>query len=138
MAEEFVKIGGLSPKSKRVNTVFKVVSLEDIKNVRSKKDRTAHAVTEALVGDDTGVVLMTLWDESLEKIKQGGVYRLMNGYVSLFKGTIRLNIGKYGEIEEVEGTGIDVKADNNVSQRIYDENRGRRMYDGFSSGSFWP
>jgi replication factor A1 len=137
MAEEFIKLGELTPKSKRVNTVFMVVSIEDAKNVRSKKDRMPHAVTEALVGDESGVVLLTLWDESLEKVKAGKTYRLMNGYVSLFKGTIRLNIGKYGEVEETQDLAAQINASNKVSERVYDEVRGR-PYEGFGSGSFWP
>jgi replication factor A1 len=138
MAEEFVRIGELSPKSKRVNTIFKVVNLEDVKNVRSKKDRTPHAVTEAVVGDKTGTVLLTLWDESLEKVAAGKTYQLINGYVTLFRGSIRLNIGKYGEITEATDLG-DVKADNDISKKVYDDDFGRRRpYEGFGSGSFWP
>lgn len=138
MAEQFIKIGELGPKSKRVNTILKVVSVDEIKNVRSKKDRTPHAVTEATVGDDTGTVLLTLWDESVEQVKAGKTYQLINGYVTMFKGTIRLNIGKYGELTEVEDPGFEVKNDNNVSEKVFDEYRRDRQYNGFGSGSFWP
>ncbi len=139
MAEgPFIKVGDLTPKSKRVNIVFKVVSMEEVKNVRSKKDRTPHVVTEALVGDDTGTVLLTLWDEVVEQVQAGKVYELTNGYVNMFKGTIRLNIGKYGEIRELEDVEVEVEAENNVSERVYDEHLRSRRYQGFGSGSFWP
>ena len=138
MAEEFVKIEELNPKSKRVNTIFKVVHMDEIKNVRSKKDRTPHSVTEAVVGDDTGVVLITLWDETVEQLTIGKTYKLVNGYVSMFRGTIRLNIGKYGEIEEVEDPGFKVNEDNNMSEHVHDEFRRDRRYEGFGTGSFWP
>jgi replication factor A1 len=138
MAEEFVKIRELSPKSKRVNTVFRVVSIDDAKNVRSKRDRTAHAVTEAVVGDDSGVISMTLWDESLNKISAGKTYRIVNGYVTLFRGTMRLNIGKLGEFEEAPDMVAEVKRDNNMSQKVFDEPTRGRPYEGFGSGSFWP
>jgi len=136
--EEFIKIKELSPKSKRVNTVFKVVRMEAAKNVRSKKDRVPHAVTEALVGDDTGTVLLTLWDENLEQVKAGKTYRLVNGYVTLFRGTIRLNIGKYGEVNEVSDLGGEVNLGNDMSKKVYDEFNRSRGYEGFGSGSFWP
>jgi len=139
MAEEFVKIKDFNPKLKRINVIFKVISVDAAKNVRSKKDRIAHRISEALVGDETGVVLMTLWDESVDKIKDGKTLKLMNGYLTLFKGTIRLNIGKYGSIEETEDLGADVEAQNNVSTKLYDDNTRRgREYEGFGSGSFWP
>jgi replication factor A1 len=136
--EEFIKIKELGPKSKRVNTVFKVVSVDAPKNVRSKKDRMPHAVTEAVVGDDSGTVLLTLWDESLEQVKEGKTYRLVNGYVTLFKGTIRLNIGKYGEVNEIEGLKAEVARENDVSKKVHDEFGRGRGYEGFGSGSFWP
>jgi replication factor A1 len=138
MKEEFVKVADLTPRSKRVNLVFKVLSVDEVKNVRSKKDRTPHAVAEALVGDDTGTVLLTLWDEKLETVTVGKTYELVGGYVSMFRGTIRLNIGKYGEVNPVDDMVAEVKTDNEVSNRVFDEHSRRRPYNGFGSGSFWP
>jgi replication factor A1 len=135
---EFIKIADLNPKSKRVNIVFKVASVNEVKNVRSKKDGIPHAVTEAIVGDETGTVLLTLWDEKVEEVKEGNTYQLIGGYITLFKGTIRLNIGKYGELSEVEDLGVEVNTENNISEHVYDEYRRDRQYEGFGSGSFWP
>jgi len=138
MVEEFIKLRDLTPKSKRVNTAFKVLRQDEVKNVRSKRDRTPHAVTEAVVGDETGTVLLTLWDESLEQVKVGKTYQLVNGYVTMFKGTIRLNIGKYGELQETTDLAGEINTKNDVSKRVYDEHLRGRPYEGFGSGSFWP
>jgi replication factor A1 len=138
MAEEFIKVKDLTPKSKRVNVVFKVQGIDNVKNVRSKKDRTSHAVSEAAVGDETGTILLTLWDESLQQIQQGKTYQLVNGYVSMFRGTMRLNIGKYGELKVINDLVSEVKKENDMSKRVYDDQMRGRPYDGFGSGSFWP
>jgi replication factor A1 len=138
MRDEFIKVGDLSPKSKGINLVFKVVEVEEIRNVRSKKDRTPHAVTEAFVGDETGMVLMTVWDEMLEKIRLGGVYELTNGYVSLFRGSIRLNIGKYGGLSEIESPDFEVNKNRNLSEEKFNDPRRRSPRDMYGSGSFWP
>lgn len=138
MKDEFVKVGDIDSRSKGINLVFKVVDMEDVRNVRSKRDRTAHAVTEALVGDETGVVLLTIWDEMLEKIAAGKVYELTNGYVSLFKGSIRLNIGKYGGLNELEGKEFEVKKDNNISEKRYQDPRRKGPNEMYGAGSFWP
>ncbi|MBD3388106.1 MAG: single-stranded DNA-binding protein [Candidatus Altiarchaeales archaeon] len=138
MAEEIIKIGELTPKAKRVNVVFKAVSKEDVKKVRSKKDHTPHVVTEATVGDETGTVLLTLWDENVEQLETGKTYKLENGYVTLFKGTIRLNIGKYGELSEAEDLDVEVDMENNMSEKVFEEYQRNRRYEGFGSGSFWP
>ena len=63
------------------------------------RDGSAHKVSDALVGDETGVVYLTLWDDNIEKVNDGDSIRIENGYVTLFKGNIRLNIGKYGKLE---------------------------------------
>ncbi len=138
MREEFIKVGDVNPKSKGVNLVFKVVEMDDVRNVRSKKDRTPHAVTEALVGDDTGVVYLTIWDDMLEKIKAGGIYELTNGYVTLFRGSIRLNIGKYGGLTELEGAELEVKKERNISEDKHQDPRRRNPGEMYGAGSFWP
>jgi len=137
MAEFMVKCKDLTPRSRKVGIVVHVVSKEEPKGVRSKRDRVAHQMSEAIVGDDTGVVLMTLWDENVEKISSGKTYLLTNGYITLFRGTMRLNIGKYGEIKEVE-KAFEVDAKNNLSEKLHAEPRRASDYDRFSSGSFWP
>ncbi len=132
-----LKIDELTPRSKRVDILFKVVEKQDIKNVRSKKDRTPHAVTELMIGDDTGIILMTLWDEDIEKVEIGSSYRLENGYITVFKGTIRLNKGRYGEIIKIE-EDINVNKENNVSEKIYDEYQRPKEYTGLGADSYWP
>jgi replication factor A1 len=132
-----MKIEELTPRSKRVNLAFKVLEKNDVKNVRSKRDRTPHAVTESLVGDDTGTILLTLWDEDIEKIEVGTTYKLENGYITIFKGTIRLNIGRYGEIEEFS-EDIEVNTENNMSEKVYDEYQRPREYTGMGADSYWP
>lgn len=137
MAEEFIKIEEINPKTKNVNIRFKVISIDQIRNVRSKRDRTPHAVTEAYIGDETGTVLLTLWDEYLDRVTEGKSYSLTNGYVSLFKGKLRLNIGKYGDLAELEDD-IEPNTENDISEKSYEDPRRSRPHEWYSSGSFWP
>ena len=45
-----------------------------------------------------------------------------NGYVTLFKGNIRLNIGKYGKLEPAkEPLTVEVNTENNVSSKTYEQ-----------------
>lgn len=138
MSDDLINIDEITPKSKNINIVFRVLEMEEIRNVRSKKDRTPHAVTEALIGDGTGVVLITIWDEMLEKIDVGKTYHLTNGYSSLFRGKIRINIGKYVEVEEVEDPGFEINRDNNISDKVHNDPRRSKPNEWFGTGSFWP
>ena len=130
--------------SRGVNTTVKVVSKTEPREVTSRSDGSAHRVCEALVGDDTGSLYLTLWDDAIDDVVEEQVLKITNGYVNLFRGSMRLNIGRYGSSEVVEEAPFeDVNLDNNLSskqferpQRGYgrgrgsygDRDRGRRRY----------
>jgi replication factor A1 len=123
------KVGELTPQSRAVNITAKVVSKTEIREIPMGRDGSAHKVSDALVGDETGVVYLTLWDDNIEKVNDGDTIRVENGYVTLFKGNIRLNIGKYGKLEPAaEPLSVEVNTENNVSSKTYEQQR--RPYRG--------
>ena len=118
------KVGDLTPQSKAVNVTAKVVSKTEIREIPMGRDGSPHKVSDALVGDETGVVYLTLWDDNIEKVNEGDTVRVENGYVTLFKGNIRLNIGKYGKLEPAkEPLTVEVNTENNVSSKAYEQER---------------
>jgi replication factor A1 len=116
------KVGELTPQSRAVNVTAKVVSKSEIRDIPMGRDGSAHKVCDALVGDETGSIYLTLWDDNIEKVNEDDTIRIENGYVTLFKGNMRLNIGKYGKMapseEPLEG---EVNTENNVSSKTYDQ-----------------
>ena len=123
-AEEFIKVDQLKPESRGVNTVVKVASKSEIREILSRRDGSTHRVADALVGDETASVYLTLWDESIDKINVADTLRIKNAYVNLFKGSMRLNLGRYGEFEAVEDSPIgEVNTGNNLSDKQYEEER---------------
>jgi replication factor A1 len=130
------KVGDLTPQSKAVNVTAKVVSKTEIREIPMGRDGSPHKVSDALIGDETGVVYLTLWDENIEKVNEGDSVRVENGYVTLFKGNIRLNIGKYGKLEPATTPlEVEVNTENNVSSKTYEQQRrpfrgGGRGYGG--------
>ncbi|MFH1545424.1 MAG: hypothetical protein ABIE23_05075 [archaeon] len=111
------KVAELRPFQKRVELLVKVVEKTEEREVTSRLDNTTHRVSEAVVGDETGTILLTLWDDLIDKIEQDKVYKVTNGYTSLFKNTLRLNIGRYGTIEDSSEEIGEVNSDNNVSEK---------------------
>jgi replication factor A1 len=134
------KVGDLTPQSKAVNVTAKVVSKTEIREIPMGRDGSAHKVSDALIGDETGVVYLTLWDDNIEKVNEADTVRIENGYVTLFKGNIRLNIGKYGKLEPAkEPLTVEVNTENNVSSKTYEQERrpfrgGREGGRGFGGG----
>ncbi len=112
-----MKISELRPRV-RVDTTFKVLEKSEPRVTRDGKK-----VTEALVGDDSGTVLMTLWEETIDELDVGKTYTLTNGYASLFRGSLRLTIGRMGSVEESEEDVGEVNTENNMSEKRYEEER---------------
>ncbi len=125
-----VKISELSAYSKQVNTTVKVVQKGEARETVSRQDGTTHRVLDALVGDDTGTIYMTLWDDNIDKVNEGDTLNVKNGYVRPFKGSMRLNIGRYGTLEPAETALGDVNTQNNLSDKIVEE----RPYRSFGGG----
>ena len=140
---ELVKVETLTPQSRGVNTIVKVVSKGEIRSVTGR-DYSVRRVADALVGDETGCLYMTLWDDKIDAINEGAILSITNGYINLFRGNMRLNIGKYGSYEIVEDSTIEeVNTENNLSNKRYEQQRrfnryGRRGggYGGGRSGGY--
>src|SRR4030042_5240068 len=115
-----VKVGELTPNSKAVNVTAKVVSKGEARSTTGGRDYTTHRVVDALVGDETGCIYLNLWDDNIEKVKENDTLNIKNGYINLFKGNMRLNIGRYGSFEIVEEPQItEVDTENNLSNKQY-------------------
>lgn len=126
-----MKVGDLNSYSRRVNTIVKVVSLTEPREVSSRTDQSTHRVADALVGDDTGSIYLTLWDNAIDEIKEGQIVNIKNAYVNLFRGSMRLNLGRFGSYTAVEEAPFEkVNLDNNLSSKQFED----RM--SFSRGGF--
>ena len=135
-SEELVKVETLTPNSRGVNTIVKVVSKGEVRSVTGR-DYSVRRVTDALVGDETGCVYMTLWDDKIDAINEEATLSITNGYVNLFRGNMRLNIGKYGSYELVEDSPItEVNTENNLSDKRYEQERRPNRYGGRGGGGY--
>jgi replication factor A1 len=121
---EMIKVGDLNSYSRRVYTVVKVMSKTEVREVTSRKDMSTHRVAEALVADDTGSVYLTLWDDVLDEIEEDQILNIKDAYVNLFRGSMRLNLGRYGTYEVLEEAPFeDVNLDNNLSSKVFEQQR---------------
>ena len=133
-SKELVKVETLTPNSRGVNTIVKVVSKGEVRSVTGR-DYSVRRVADALVGDETGCVYMTLWDDKIDAINEEATLSITNGYVNLFRGNMRLNIGKYGSYEVVDESPIDeVNTENNLSDKKYEQPRRFNRYGGRGGG----
>jgi replication factor A1 len=123
---ERMKIEDLKTYSRNVETVVKVVSKTEPREVSSRRDLSTHRVAEALIGDETGSIYLTLWDQDIKEVEEGQVLKIKNAYVKLFRGSMRLNIGRLGSYEQAEEAPFDdVNLDNNLSNKQYERSYSR-------------
>jgi replication factor A1 len=118
------KVSELNPQSRAVNVLAKVVSKTEVRNITAGRDGAAHKVSDALVGDETGCIYLTLWDDNIEKVNSGDTIAVKNGYINLFRGNMRLNIGRYGTLEiSQQALAGEVNTENNMSNQVYEQPR---------------
>ncbi len=112
-----MQINELKAFAKKVDLVAKAIKKNEVREVESKSDQSKHKVTEMLIGDATGVCLLTLWDDGIDKVEEGKTYKIGNGYTNLFQRKIRLNLGRYGTIEETTDDVGTINEENNISEK---------------------
>jgi replication factor A1 len=98
-------VNDLDDRRAGVSIRLRILSESEPRTVKTK-DGQEHSVVDVMVGDRTGTVPLSLWDERIHDVDIGDIIDVENAYVSSFKGRLRLNIGKYGTIEKVQDEGF--------------------------------
>ncbi|MEM1677351.1 MAG: OB-fold nucleic acid binding domain-containing protein [Nitrososphaerota archaeon] len=117
MVENLVKIKDLTPRSRGVNIIAKVVSKKPERVVSSQYDRSEHRLSEALIADETGAINLVLWDERVDEINEGDTVKISNAFIKLYRGRMQLNLGRFGKVESLELNIPEVNVENNLSER---------------------
>ena len=110
-----VKIDELTPNMTRINIKFKCLNVEPAREVGQ-----GLIVSDALVGDETGIVSFTVWNENIDILKKGVTYSLENGYINVFQSKLTLNQGKFGNLQVSEENIDKINKINNISEKKFD------------------
>jgi len=109
-----------------VSIRLRILSKSEPRSVKTK-DGQEHSVVDAMAGDRTGIVRLSLWDERIREVEEGDVIDVENGYVNRFKGRLNLNIGKFGTLEKVDDPGFpSVEELSKIRRRFFRRRTGRR------------
>jgi replication factor A1 len=127
MEKTLTKVRDLTPSSKQVNVHAKVVNVGDAKEVMGKYG-DPRKVAEAVIGDDTATITLSLWNEQIGSIAKDDVVLIDNGYVSLVRGHMRLNVGRYGNLTKSTDPIGEVNSSLDMSQQEFESER--RSYGG--------
>ncbi len=116
------KVRDLTPNSKQVNVLAKVVTIGEPKEVMGKFG-DPRKVCEAVVGDDTATIILSLWNEQIGAIQKDEVILVDNGYVSLVRGHMRLNVGRYGNLSKSTDAVGEINQSLDMSQQEFESER---------------
>lgn len=128
------KIESLGVNSRGINAVVKVVEKKDEKDIVSRMDGATHKVAEFLVGDPTGSIIMSLWDDAIGQVEIGKSYQIENARVIVFNNSMRLSPGRLGRISPA-AEDVEANVQNNVSEK-HVERPFRRSFGGGDRGGF--
>ena len=127
MEKTMTKVRDLTPSSKQVNVLAKVVTVGEAKEVMGKFG-DPRKVAEAVVGDETATIILSLWNEQIGAIAKDEIVFVDNGYVSLVRGHMRLNVGRYGNLTKSTESIAEVNQGLDMSQQEFESER--RSYGG--------
>ena len=110
-----MKVDELTPRTGRVNMPVKVISLDE---PRSMDNGTM--VCEGLVGDETGTVIMSFWNDEIEVAQNDVVLNLKDARANLVRGYMRISLGKKGSMSVSETSLESIKESINLSDLEYE------------------
>jgi replication factor A1 len=87
---------------RRVDAEGEIIEISDPRSVNLRTGDQAR-VADCTLKDETGQIKLSLWDDQIDQVKRGSKVRITNGYTNSFRGEVRLNVGRYGKLEVVEG-----------------------------------
>jgi replication factor A1 len=95
-----MKISELKSGTGNASIEGEIVAMEEPREVMGKFGKRLR-VASATVKDDSGEIVLSLWNDDTEKYAQGDKIKISDGWVSDYKGQLRISAGRSGKIEKV-------------------------------------
>ena len=95
-----MKISELKAGTGNASIEGEITELEAARDVMGKFGKRLR-VASAKVQDDSGVITRSLWNEDTERFAKGDKIKITDGWVSDYKGELRISAGRNGKLEKV-------------------------------------
>lgn len=97
--EKETKISNLKPGMDNVEVKVRVLEVGEPKVITTR--RGERTIREAVVGDETGRVRMTIWGYKDHGLKEGQAVKISGAWTTSYRGNVVLNIGTRTKVEQV-------------------------------------
>ena len=98
------QVGDLSMGVSDVTLVGEILATESVRTF-DRDDGSEGKVANLVIGDETGRVRVTLWDEQaalVEEFDAHDVVEIVDGYVRERDGSLELHVGDHGDVKQVD------------------------------------
>lgn len=119
-------ISNLTVESRSVNVRFKALEIEDPRRVTSRSTGRSHQVANCVVGDESAMITLTLWNDDLDEIEIGKSFELVNGYINVYDECIHLGRGRWGEFQAADSEIVEVNRGLDMSRPFMGRPKRRR------------
>jgi len=97
---DWTQIAQLKEKTRKVNVHFKVLKKSKSRIVTQRASGRKFEIADCIVGDQTAVVNLTLWNEDIDFIEEELTYTLLSGSINVYDECMFLTRGRRGELIE--------------------------------------
>jgi replication factor A1 len=99
---ETVRVKDIRDGLRSIDVVtLEVVSMTDTRSVETRFGNEVF-VADAVVKDSSGEITLTLWNDDIKKINVGDIIDVKNGHSNQYRGTVKLNVGRYGTLTVID------------------------------------
>ncbi|TFG12319.1 hypothetical protein EU537_09705 [Candidatus Thorarchaeota archaeon] len=96
--KEVIKLADVGRGDAGFSAHFEVLEKGTVRIIESKKWNTRYRLAEILVGDETAIMNIILWNTDIDTIEVGKSYLIQDAYVSVKDECIKLCKSKKGKI----------------------------------------
>ena len=100
-APPHMKIEDLRVGMKKINVIAEVLETSEPSKVHTQFRDNA-LVSNAWIGDETGKIMLCLWDQQVNSVHLGDCIEVKNAHVAMFKAEKQLRLGKNGTVKILE------------------------------------
>jgi hypothetical protein len=116
-----LKIGSIMGGMRSVSLTARVLKIEETRAF--KTDRAEGKVCSIRLGDETGIIRLTLWNDQIgkaEELKRDSLVKITNAFAKDNFGKAELSLGKLGKLEKVQDSAAIIYADE-IEQKFVSE-----------------
>ncbi len=107
-----LKIKNIVSGMRSVELIGRVVSISERRDF--EKEGRKGSVVNIVLGDETGTVRLSLWDDEINilntlGVEENDILKVSNAYVKVDgRGNHELRLGRFGKIEKIEGGDVEL------------------------------